>query len=157
MPGDSVQQCSSPAVQQCVSPVFYRASTPPIGPREVGKSSERLGKVRRVWERLGGVGRGSDPAPRRPMPCPNPCSRATSWAGQSQKVPGPSRHSRRVRGPSGSSIRLPQHTSTGSGDLQALSEGPGTFRKQRQTTGFDAKMTEIMKIVGNGLRRLEMG
>ena len=45
----------------------------------------------------------------------------------------------------------------GPGTFSAVSEGSGTFRDQRQTTGIDAKMTEIMKIVENGLRRLEMG
>ena len=45
----------------------------------------------------------------------------------------------------------------GPGPLRALSEGPETFRKQRQRTGNDTKMTEIMKINGNGLRMLEMG
>ena len=40
---------------------------------------------------------------------------------------------------------------------RALSEGPGTFREQRQTTGNDSKMTKIMKIIENEIRRLEMG
>jgi len=64
----------------------------------------------------------------------------------------------------GGSWDLPEATSDhhnavsqGSGTFRALSEGPGTFREQRQTTGNDSKMTEIMKIVGNELRRLEMG
>ena len=47
--------------------------------------------------------------------------------------------------------------SHGSGTFRALSEGPGTFREQHQTSGNDPKMTKIMKIDGNGLRRLEMG
>ena len=45
----------------------------------------------------------------------------------------------------------------GPGTFRAVSEGPGTFRKQRQTIGNDSKMTEIMKIVGNGFRWLETG
>ena len=47
--------------------------------------------------------------------------------------------------------------SQGPGTFRALSEGPGTFPEQHQTTANDTKMTEIMKIDGNGLRRLEMG
>ena len=45
----------------------------------------------------------------------------------------------------------------GPGTFRAVSEGSGTLREQRQTTGIDAKMTEIMKIVENGPIRLEMG
>ena len=44
----------------------------------------------------------------------------------------------------------------GPGTFRAISEGPGTFRKQRQTTGKESKMTEIMKIVENGPIWLEM-
>ena len=40
---------------------------------------------------------------------------------------------------------------------QLFSEGPGTFREQRQTTGNDGKISEIMKIVGIGTRMVEMG
>ena len=45
----------------------------------------------------------------------------------------------------------------GPGTFRAPPGGSGTFRKQRQTTGIDSKITKIMKIDGNGLRRLEMG
>ena len=45
----------------------------------------------------------------------------------------------------------------GPGTFRAVSEGPGTFREQRKTTVNDSKITEIMKIVGIGPRRLEMG
>ena len=44
----------------------------------------------------------------------------------------------------------------GSGALRALSEGPETFRKQRQTTGMNSKITKNMKIVESGLRWFEM-
>ena len=37
-----MDRLGSPAVQQSFSPVFYRASTPTIGPREVGRGWERL-------------------------------------------------------------------------------------------------------------------
>ena len=47
--------------------------------------------------------------------------------------------------------------SQGPGTFRAVSEGPGTFRKQRQTIENDSKMTEIMKIVENGLILVEMG
>ena len=45
----------------------------------------------------------------------------------------------------------------GPGTFREFSEGPGTFRKQRQSTGIDSKITKIMKIDGNGLRKLKMG
>ena len=45
----------------------------------------------------------------------------------------------------------------GPGTFRAVSEGPGAFRKQRQTTRIGTKMTEIMKIDGNELRMVEMG
>ena len=45
----------------------------------------------------------------------------------------------------------------GPGTFRAVFEGSGTFREQRQTTGNEPKMIEIMKIVGIGPRRLEMG
>ena len=38
-----------------------------------------------------------------------------------------------------------------------LSEGPGSCREQRQTTGDDSKITEIKKIIENRLRWFEMG
>ena len=43
------------------------------------------------------------------------------------------------------------------GTFRALSEGPGTFREQRQTSENDSAMIEIMKIVKNGLIWLGLG
>ena len=45
----------------------------------------------------------------------------------------------------------------GLGTLRAVSDGSGTFLKQRQTIGNDSKIIEIMNIDGNELRRLELG
>ena len=39
----------------------------------------------------------------------------------------------------------------GLGILGAVSESDGTFRKQRQSTGNDSKMTEFVKIIGDRL------
>ena len=44
----------------------------------------------------------------------------------------------------------------GPGTFRGVSEGPGTFRKQRQTIENDSKMMEIMKIIENGLILIEM-
>ena len=123
------------------------ASTQPTGPREVGKS----------WERLGKVGRGSDPLPA--ARCLAQIHAAERQVGQASL-----RRSRGLRdtlgGPgdlkeaaSGHHNTLPQAPGT----FRALWEGPGTFRKQRQVIKNDSKMIEIMKIVENGLRWVEMG
>ena len=36
------------------------------------------------------------------------------------------------------------------GSLRTLSDGPGTFRKKRQTIENESKMTKTMKIIENG-------
>ena len=43
------------------------------------------------------------------------------------------------------------------GTFSALSEGPGTFGTQRQTTEDGSKIIEIMEIVENGSIWLTMG
>ena len=45
----------------------------------------------------------------------------------------------------------------GAGTFRAVSDSPETFRKQHQTIGNDSQMTEIVKMVENGLLSVEMG
>ena len=79
------------------------------------------------------------------MPCPNPCSRATSWAGQSQNVPG-------IHNTHGGSWHFPEEASDhrktfaqDTGAFRAVSEGPWTFLEQHQTSGNGGEIIEIMK------------
>ena len=53
-------------------------------------------------------------------------------------------------------IRPPINMSPAPGTFRGLSEGPGTFRKQRKTIEKDPQNTKIMEIFENGPISIEM-